>query len=523
MTLDEALNELGLEGEANADAARRAYLRLLKKRKPEVDPEGFMRLRAAYERAKAHFERLEMFRAIEEAATAGPSSADDASGAIRLETPAGVVWVHRSRSEGTAPATYIDPEKPSASNEKSSVEQAPGRVETSDGEVAIDAAPSNADVALTANPPEETTVLPTEPPKRPLEEPSIEALIEQGKFIKAARRMGIAYRAAIGRTTMIGHSVPSPYDAMHILLRLHEKNRVDEARALEKDFADWLESTGESVRVMAGTTGAMWLITRELSAVSKNFPAAVRTGIAKAVMAGDLEDLRRRLSWYQLSNPDKARDAALDLHAHAPTLAGMFGETLAPTKPSPAQRGRGSVWGFGIAVMMVLQVFRFLAGSSSDTTSTYRGQSDSDTNYRPKPRPTVNETVDDTAPNPFAQLLEFDAGFIPDQSKKMPQRPHQEMIKLARRIEKASAQAILIDERWVIQRSASVRVAIETGLCGWATSDVSAFYKDILKLSNPLRASILTDAMLLDKLFRETCQLEESGGSPRDGATKKKP
>lgn len=57
MTLDEALGELGVDREAGAPEVRKAYLRLLKTRKPDVDPEGFMRLRAAYELATEAMER----------------------------------------------------------------------------------------------------------------------------------------------------------------------------------------------------------------------------------------------------------------------------------------------------------------------------------------------------------------------------------------------------------------------------------------------------------------------------------
>jgi hypothetical protein len=49
MTRAEALRELGLETGATPDEIRRAYLRGVKARKPEVDPEGFRRLREAYE------------------------------------------------------------------------------------------------------------------------------------------------------------------------------------------------------------------------------------------------------------------------------------------------------------------------------------------------------------------------------------------------------------------------------------------------------------------------------------------
>jgi len=52
--LSEALAELNLGESASEDDVRRAYLRLLKTRKPEQDPEGFKRLREAYEVAKAH-------------------------------------------------------------------------------------------------------------------------------------------------------------------------------------------------------------------------------------------------------------------------------------------------------------------------------------------------------------------------------------------------------------------------------------------------------------------------------------
>jgi hypothetical protein len=72
VTLEEAFAELGIDRDAGSDGARRAYLRLLKTRKPETDPEGFMRLRAAYELVKEILPRLEAFRAREPAAPTPP-------------------------------------------------------------------------------------------------------------------------------------------------------------------------------------------------------------------------------------------------------------------------------------------------------------------------------------------------------------------------------------------------------------------------------------------------------------------
>jgi hypothetical protein len=51
---DEALRVLGIDADPGADV-RRAYLRKLREHPPERDPEGFQRIRAAYERlAPAH-------------------------------------------------------------------------------------------------------------------------------------------------------------------------------------------------------------------------------------------------------------------------------------------------------------------------------------------------------------------------------------------------------------------------------------------------------------------------------------
>src|SRR5215468_3399469 len=49
MTLEEAFRELGIDASTPPEEARRAYLRGIKTRKPETDPEGFRRLREAYE------------------------------------------------------------------------------------------------------------------------------------------------------------------------------------------------------------------------------------------------------------------------------------------------------------------------------------------------------------------------------------------------------------------------------------------------------------------------------------------
>ncbi len=54
MDSKQALAELGLEAPTSADAIRRAYLRSVRKHPPERDPEGFQRVRQAYDLLRDH-------------------------------------------------------------------------------------------------------------------------------------------------------------------------------------------------------------------------------------------------------------------------------------------------------------------------------------------------------------------------------------------------------------------------------------------------------------------------------------
>lgn len=86
MTFNDALRELGLEPGALPDDIRRAYLRGVKTRKPEVDPDGFRRLREAYEIATSPPAVLRIGEKEPEAAAlnASETQQDLTSGSLRM-------------------------------------------------------------------------------------------------------------------------------------------------------------------------------------------------------------------------------------------------------------------------------------------------------------------------------------------------------------------------------------------------------------------------------------------------------
>jgi hypothetical protein len=512
VTLDEALNELGIDRESDAEGARRAYLRLLKKRKPEVDREGFMRLREAYECVKPYFEQIEIFRALEKAAN-DPELPEESPGLIRVETPAGTFWVQKKSPSVTSPAE-TSPDKPA------SEEAAPPIVEANDPVAPIEPlptatmepppreeAPPPPEVAPPAPAGEEPKIVPDEPTvvQQAPSEPSIDDLIAQGKFKKAAKQMAAQYREAVKQGTF-GAEVSAPHKAVELLLQLHQKNRVEEARALEKDFAEWLASTGASMHILAGPLGVQWLFTRELSALSAKFPAELREDIAKSVLAGKLDDAQRLAAVFELNHEQQARDAALALHAHAPTLAKLLGDTLAPPEPQAApvaSNGRGGgTWGIGIVLVVLMNLGRLLAGSSPDSSSAYRGQTDPNAFYRPNPRATNTSYA-----SPEAQMLAnlADAGPKNDESAKLDKPTQEKLLKLAQTMDNTAKMTAKTEDQALLQRIRYVRAALEKGSCAEIEIEFHGFVTDLAGASPALKAALLPNAKKAEALLTPAC------------------
>lgn len=99
MTASEAFEILGLCADADARAIKRAYHKLLKRHKPDSDPEGFRRLRDAFEVAS----EAEAMLAFQAQFDAPVSSSED-------EDPGGPDQPQDSEDSDEAPQSEVDPD-----------------------------------------------------------------------------------------------------------------------------------------------------------------------------------------------------------------------------------------------------------------------------------------------------------------------------------------------------------------------------------------------------------------------------
>lgn len=328
--LDEALGELGLSEITDASEVRKAYLRLLKTRKPEVDPEGFMRLREAFELVNTML-RVGVFQALRsrEAETA---------------------------KDKEAPPLQVNTEQPSTPSEGSASEPV---VALNPGP---DPAPS-ADTQAEDGPPEPVHE------QEAASGPSWSLTLDKPKEAAATLCSMLAYAKD-------GREVPPqlPFLTIDVLLRLHLTGSLKTARSLLEAFEEWLLVTASETR-FSPVMAIRWAMLRELWAVRHELPLEVRAPIARGIASGDFKATRVELARFRRQEPDTAERAALALRVHAQVLSPRVVSALDSVRsepdagPSPApQRARAGAspwWMIFIAVQVLLGIGRCASQSSS--------------------------------------------------------------------------------------------------------------------------------------------------------------
>ena len=405
MNLLEAFAELGVESTASPRDARRAYLRLLKTRKPETDPSGFMRLREAFELASAYLTHCEALHAAGAASRTPctPVVVARHAGAERTPPPDGAF----ARGGDDAPASEPSPEPcpTTATDPRSSAGAAtddePARTKPTQAP-AVDA-PAAVEAADASPPPEASeTESPdagpgegapdapeSEEAARPDAgdmdgpeafdvEPANEAL-EPLREPPASESEDRALRAWFEAASRSLDELQPPLQAtLRTLAALHARGETARAHALLAAADEWLRLSGGEARHLRDLTAIRWRFARELDALPAAFPKHLRGPLARAI-AADIEDAAAELEAFRDYRPARAGAAARTLRDHAPTLATAFAPHLEPPlaprrvlRPGPLPnahdggRPRGYAFGgMGAIVMVVVAIARFCIATRS--------------------------------------------------------------------------------------------------------------------------------------------------------------
>jgi hypothetical protein len=375
VTLDEAFAELGIDNDAGSDGARRAYLRLLKTRKPETDPEGFMRLRTAYELVKSNLAFFEGFRPREPAASERAAATIEPS-TEGIEAPA--EGVEPSAAGADASAEGREASADGASPSAEGTEPSADGVDPSADD--IEAPAEGIHLPWAAESPEGEDEHEDEHEKAPVEHGNVavmEGLVARGAYDKAAVEALSILAAAKDR---LDRPEPPALVLLRLMLGLHRVGEPAKAREVSAAFAAWLAATGQESTRIRGHAAVLWTLVRELDGLKKGFPASVRTLIAQAALDGDLGLAAPDLERFRRQQPLAAATAGALLRRKAPVIAAALADALDPpvavdppfartarTPPSNSSSGRG-IWFILMVIMAVVRILLAIGRSSTPTT-----------------------------------------------------------------------------------------------------------------------------------------------------------
>jgi hypothetical protein len=350
MTIEEALQELEIGPESGADEIRRAYLRKLKTRKPEVDPEGFRRLREAYELLTENAEIL--FRVV----TASPPEL------VVLTPPS------QNTPPPLPPSPIEDVRRRLAAIDHSDERLAVLRraVREHPGEASLrwwllreleDWGLEEEAVELLCRSDQEGLEgffehLAGQYPDA-LTEKDLERLVESGEpenltiaaeawLFRGApeRAVETLFRAMAIADEADDPATPEPGRIVAFLLRLQGEGDREEAERLQERFHERLRGAGREVDLLDPQSAALLQIAQEIALLSPRFPAEIRTAITRAVANGSPEQAVPVLRWLIQSDPRAAWQAASEIRQQ-PTLEEMYGE-LFMVLPLPVAQAQGA-------------------------------------------------------------------------------------------------------------------------------------------------------------------------------------
>lgn len=338
--LEDSLQLLGVDLEQGRSAARQAYLALLRHHKPEVDPEGFKRLRSAWEKVAAAFDGGRG-QVAWELGVGNPSSDPQLS----LQQP----------SPGPPTASPTRPSDPDEDLEAVGVRRG-GELPpwmSSAIEAFVDHAGSmGVEIDLQrlrlgwGRVPQVTMAYANE-------------LLAQGHADLATEMVCAQLDASQAHA-----SCPSlhPFVVLQLVLRLVETEHVVASRRLIQTFERCLVNEGREAS-LGDDIAAMWVLTRELDALPDAFPTAARSIIASAIAAASLASARGPLTAFAIADPAAADVARAYLYHQTPNLYGALNDALRPSSRPPVNVAHRAAerWAAFAAMVLALMVLAWMA------------------------------------------------------------------------------------------------------------------------------------------------------------------
>ncbi|RKG91941.1 hypothetical protein [Corallococcus terminator] len=356
MDFEQALQELGVDADPGCDTVRRVYLRRLKTCKPETDPEGFARLRQAYETVLAVREGREGPRTQAEPRQASTQAEEDPSteAAGPGATPALPQDVlERFRAEFRA----LPPEGPleaAVEVARRAVEAVQDSAEPRHWLVGALLAADRTQEALSAYrdayrqghfeflaelaqrfpralEDSEIALLGREAPHR-----FLWMLTNQLLQMDEVERAGRFAQVAFGQMGANPDEPPPPpgwFVQLVVLLHLHVQPAL--GRDVASRYVAWVKGEGLLTAFASEEIAELWPLVLELGALPDSFSTTLRSILAKALLDGRVVDARTALQLLTESRFEEVSEALPLLRQHAPGLYRLLGRP-----PQPTQKAR---------------------------------------------------------------------------------------------------------------------------------------------------------------------------------------
>ncbi|HEY5448784.1 MAG TPA: J domain-containing protein, partial [Polyangia bacterium] len=404
VTLTEAWTELGIDPGADADTVRRAYLRLIKTRKPESDPMGFQRAREAFEIARAGGEieslaaesarrHAPAFSTPSTAAPTGEAGAppppDSDAAPADGESQSDIVFEGFSSAWHSIPASADQRQRLEIAREAVAVlpndPRAHWLLATTLSRLGPDSALADAlRAGWRAGFPEFLEALLVRLPARASREEIDAGFASPEPTVRLAAAAAGASWAADRSGALVAELCRSAMDAplearedhvrdlpvprmLDVVLALHAAGAVDAANQAQAALRDCLHETGLELAMVHGPLGGVWTLAEEIAALPRDFPQPLRTAFAISTRSGDLSSAF--VDTIGVIQRDRAsiRRWATDLVTSAPNVSGILRSALAQDTSNTVDRAGFQVSRLGYLLIPVLLAVVRVCSSSHDT------------------------------------------------------------------------------------------------------------------------------------------------------------